>query len=143
MGLAFRTTMNKLWRFLPATILVLLSIQGCGTPCNRMDFDPWKQADHIVVRRTSNIFVKNITDTAVIKQTAEFAQARRDGWSVGVGGTRIPEYNLDFYSGEHFLGHLGVGKTFIESQGCDDFVERKLSSSDQRLIFGLLDLAQP
>jgi hypothetical protein len=123
-----------------AAALVLYATEGCSATCSHMDFSTWKQADHIVVRRMSKTIVKTIGDAAVIAEIADFAQARTTGWGIPAGGTPVPEYTLDFYAGDRFLGHLGLDKTFIESQGCDDFVVRKIGDEDRRMIGKLVGL---
>jgi hypothetical protein len=137
------TLRRGLWG-LPVVIvtaaLILYATDGCSATCSHMDFSTWKQADHIVVRRMSKTTVKTIADGTVIAQIADFAQTRTTGWSTPAGGTPVAEYTLDFYAGDRFLGHLGLDKTFIESQGCDNFVVRKIEEADRRMISKLVGL---
>lgn len=137
---ALRLGLRRLPVVIVTAVLIGYATDGCSATCSHMDFSTWKRADHIVVRRMSKTTVKTITDGTVIAQIADFAQARTGGWGIPAGGTPVAEYTLDFYAGERFLGHLGLDKTFIESQGCDDFVVRKIEDEDRRIISKLVGL---
>lgn len=139
---ALRLGLRRLPVVIVTAVLILYATDGCSATCSHMDFSTWKQADHIVVLRMSKTTVKTITDGTVIAQLADFAQARTTGWGIPAGGTPVAEYTLDFYAGERFLGHLGLDKTFIESQGCDDFVVRKIEAEDRRIISKLVGLPE-
>lgn len=106
-----------------------------------MDFSRWHSADRLVITYLSKTTVKSITDRAVITQVADFAESRNRGWEVPWAGTPVSRVTLEFYAGPRFLGHLGIGKSFLEAQGCDDFVSRALSAQDRRDMARLMGIS--
>lgn len=106
------------------------ALLGCSR-CKDMEyFHTWETADHVLVKENSKTLLRTITDKAVILGLAKFAEAHQTGWSIPAAGTPIAPITLEFFSGTKFLGHLGIGHNFLESQGCDDFVSRNLSRAD-------------
>lgn len=122
--------------------LILCLMAGCSSKCQSRDFEAWKQADHIVVKKMSKTTGKSISDRETISQIATFAEARKGSWGMPWAGTPVADVTLDFYSGQQFLGHLGVGKSFLEAQGCDDFVSRSLSKADLEEITRLAGISE-
>lgn len=57
-------------------------------------------------------------------------------------GTPIGNITLEVYRGRRFMGHLAIGSTFLESQGCDDFMSRSLSPTDRRAILSLVGIRE-
>jgi hypothetical protein len=45
-----------------------------------------------------------------------FVDGHRSGWEAPAGGVLVPEYVVNFYSGEEFRGHFGCGRNFFETQ---------------------------
>jgi hypothetical protein len=107
-----------------------------------MQFNTWKSADSIVIRRSSKTTLKTITDRQLISTIVGFADARTNDWKIPFGGTPVPDITLDFYSSGRFLGHLGVGGSFLEAQGCGAFVSRSLVRDDAREITRLIGLTE-
>jgi hypothetical protein len=121
--------------------LVLCLVAGCSSHCESMDFKAWNQADHIVVKRLSRATGMTISDSETISHIAAFAQGRQGGWGAPWAGTPVAEITLEFYSGRQFLGHLGVGQSLLEAQGCDDFVSRSLTDRDFHEIVRLAGIS--
>jgi hypothetical protein len=116
---------------------------GChGAACNNMSFQSWQTADRIVVRVDSGHVLRTIANKAVISQVSAFAITKDQGWSAPWSGTPVSRITLDFYSGDRFLGHLGIGPSFLETQGCDEFVSRALTVSDRREVTGILGVEE-
>jgi hypothetical protein len=107
-----------------------------------MNFKAWEGADRVVIREESKTTVKTITDRSAISQIAAFAEARSTGWGTPLAGTPVANITLDFFADGRFLGHLGIGKTFIESQGCGAFVSRALTNTDRGQIVRLIGVPE-
>jgi hypothetical protein len=117
-------------------------IAGCSPACHVTEFDGWSTADHIDIRLGNQRPQRTITDPSLIAKIATFAQAHADDWGSPWYGTPIGNITLEVYSGHRFMGHLAIGPTFLESQGCDDFMSRSLSQTDRRVILSLVGLPE-
>jgi hypothetical protein len=107
-----------------------------------LGFSDWSAADHIVIKRLSNTTLKIITDRTVIARVAAFAEAHKNGWGVPWVGTPVSAVTLEFYSRAQFLGHLGIGRSFLEAQGCDGFASRNLTAEDRGDISRLIGVSE-
>ena len=101
-------------------------------------FRSWETSDRIELSENSKAALETISDKERILQVARFVENREDGWSVPLVGTPIARFNLRFYSGRTFLGHLGIGTNFLEAQGCDGFVSRNLPPKERQLLVSLI-----
>jgi hypothetical protein len=115
---------------------------GCSETCRDLQFKDWHTADRVEVLGNGRESLKTIRETSAIQRLAAYAQSQRDGWSAPFGGTPIAVLKLDFYSGQKFLGHLGLSQRFLETQGCDDFVSRKLSAADWDMLLGVIGVRE-
>jgi hypothetical protein len=115
---------------------------GCSRySCADMGFKSFEKADRIVVKQMSKVTLTTITDPSRISQIAQFVEAHGAGWSVPFGGTPVGSISMEFYSGAQFLGDFGVGRGFVEAQGCGYFFSRHLTADDRREISRLLDIS--
>ena len=85
---------------------------------------------------------RTITDRVRIAQIAAFAQAHADGWGSPWYGTPVGDITLEVYEGPRFMGHLAIGSNFLESQGCNDFMSRRVSPTDRRAILSLVGVSE-
>jgi hypothetical protein len=122
--------------------IVFLLVAGCSEKCASVNFKGWENADRVVVTKASKTTLKALSDRSTISRIAAFAQSRSSEWATPLAGTPVAPITVEFYSGGQFLGHLGVGESFIESQGCGAFVSRKLGSADRSEIVGLLGISE-
>jgi hypothetical protein len=129
-------------RTAPIALVVCVLITGCSPACHSTEFDEWSTADHIDIRLGNQPPQRTITDPVLIAKIATFAQAHADGWGNPWYGTPVGNITLEVYSGHRFMGHLAIGPTSLESQGCDDFVSRSLSQTDRRAILSLVGLPE-
>ena len=111
------------------SIMCLLS-GGCTKSCKDMGFVSFEKADRIVVKTRSRTVIATITDRSRIGEIAQFAEAHGDGWTLPIAGTPVRSIGLEFYAGDRFLGDFGIGKRFLEAQGCGYFYSRPLSKHD-------------
>jgi hypothetical protein len=126
----------------PAVVIVAgLLCGGCSHSCNDMGFESFEKADRIVVKQMSKAILATITDRARISQIAQFAEAHGTDWSAPMAGTPIGTISLEFYSGGQFLGELGIGKRFLEAQGCGYFFSRRLTPEDRHAISRLVGIS--
>jgi hypothetical protein len=108
-----------------------------------MGFKSFEKADRIVVKQMSKTILTTITDRPRILQIAQFAEAHGNDWSVPLAGTPIGNISLEFYSGGQFLGDLGIGKEFLDAQGCGYFFSRRLATDDRHEISRLIGVSDP
>jgi hypothetical protein len=124
-------------------VLVAVGVLGCGCShsCKDMGFKSFEKADRVVVRQMSKTILTTINDRSRISQIAQFAEAHGNDWSVPLAGTPIGSISLEFYSGGQFLGDLGIGKGFLDAQGCGYFFSRHLATNDRREMSRLIGVS--
>lgn len=116
-------------------------LSGCSR-CKDMEyFRTWETADRVLVQVDSKAVVRTIIDRSVILELARFSEAHQTGWSIPAAGTPAARLSIEFFSGNKFLGHLGIGRNFLEAQGCDDFVSRRLSAADRSVVIRMLGVS--
>jgi hypothetical protein len=121
-------------------IVTLLWLSACGgRPCQLVGFERWRDTDKVVVKSNANVVLREITNKDAISELVGFAVAHSDDWTAPWYGTPVPSMTAEFYRGTQFLGHLGVGNQFLETQGCDDFVSRKISASEYQSAMKLVE----
>jgi hypothetical protein len=121
-------------------MLCAILASACSSSCKSVSFALFEKADRVVIKADSNP-VSRITDPVVISKIVAFALAHEQGWKAPVPDTPIGGLKLEFYSGDQFLGHIGIGRAFLETQGCDYFVSRPLTENDLRLVLGILGVS--
>jgi hypothetical protein len=115
---------------------------GCSNySCADMGFKSFERADRIVVKQMSKDTLTTITVPSRISQIARFVEAHESGWSVPFGGTPVGSISMEFYSGAKFLGDFGIGRGFVQAQGCGYFFSRDLTADDRREISRLLGIS--
>lgn len=134
-------------RVSPSSITVVFVVAwmamlfGCSRCKDMGYFHTWETADHVLVKESSKTVLRTITDRTVILGLAKFAEAHQTGWSTLAAGTPVAPLTLEFFSGAKFLGHLGIGENFLETQGCDDFVSRSISRADRSALVGSIGVS--
>jgi hypothetical protein len=131
-------------RLLTAAVAVVVYAfcEGCSQySCANMGFKSFEGADRIVVKQMSKTTLTTITDRSRISRITHFVETHENDWSVPFGGTPIGSISLEFYSGAQFLGHFGIGRGFVEAQGCGNFLSRHLASDDRREISRLIGIS--
>jgi hypothetical protein len=114
---------------LAMSVAYLLS-GGCSTSCKDMGFSSFEKADRIVVKKMSKDVIATITDRSRIVEIARFVETQGKNWTAPIAGTPIGSISLEFYAAGQFLGDLGIGKGFLEAQGCGHFFSRPLSKEN-------------
>jgi hypothetical protein len=84
--------------------------------------------------------IKTIRDEKSIAKIVEFVDANRDGWITPFGGVPVPRIVANFYDGDEFKGHFGVGASFFETQRKGEFTSKNASEADRRTFLGLIGL---
>ena len=133
-------------RILALILMFSLFIQSCTLlreSCDNMDFQRFLSADRVVIRTNLNQKLRETTDSQEIETIAEFAIAHSDNWSTPLYSTPVARVGANFYKDEKFIGDLGVGQTFLTSQGCGYFQRRKLSVKDRDNIMTLFRVEEP
>ena len=77
--------------------------------------------------------LKKITDKKQISKISAFVDKNASDWG-GVSdwaGVPVPKVVFNFYDGEKFKGHFGIGSNFFETQRNGDFVSKNASKSER------------
>ncbi|MCE9636303.1 MAG: hypothetical protein K8T90_11425 [Planctomycetes bacterium] len=125
--------------------LLGLGAASCGlmqaVSGERVAFDALAAADRVVVRGTSmDDERRTITDRASIASLAAFAADHADGWETPWYGPPVALLRADFYVGETYVRHLGVGSNFLTT---DEFLSRSVNDGDRAAVMKLLGVADP
>ena len=84
--------------------------------------------------------VASIAGRDSIGRLVAFVNARRDGWERPWYGIPVPSVVANFYREGEFMGHVGSGPSFLETQREDDFASRPSSSSEVAEFNALLGI---
>jgi hypothetical protein len=97
-----------------------------------------ERADRLEIRTNTNVLRGRVDDADVVAAVCRALAALPDPWAHPAGAVPIAKTRLDFYSGDHFVGNVGVASTFLTAQvaggflayGLDDdgAVERAITS---------------
>jgi hypothetical protein len=82
--------------------------------------------------------VANIVDPDSVRRITTFLNARRAGWERPWYGIPVPIVVANFYRGGEFMGHVGSGSSFLETQREDDFSSRPASAEEVAAFNALL-----
>jgi hypothetical protein len=77
--------------------------------------------------------MRTINDPKEIDKVVAYVDGQRQGWGAMGGlndifGTPVPDVIADFYDGQLFSGHFGVGSGFFETQRGGAFVSKDYGS---------------
>ncbi|HEY2377988.1 MAG TPA: hypothetical protein VGH98_18585 [Gemmatimonadaceae bacterium] len=84
--------------------------------------------------------VASIADPERIGRILAFVNARCAGWERPWAGIPVPIVVADFYRGSEFMGHVGSGASFLETQREDDFASRSASPEEVAEFNALLGI---
>jgi hypothetical protein len=117
-----------------ATLVCLLA-----TACSQqnLNFGPFEHVTRIEVRHHGG-GTSPITSPAQIASVVGFANQELAGWKVPWAGVPVPDISADLYSESTFLGHLGVGPGFLETQRDGTFLAKFVSSGREHLFRNML-----
>ena len=82
--------------------------------------------------------IASIVDPDSVRRIAAFVNARRDGWERPWYGVPVAVVVADFYRGKDFMGHVGSGASFLETQREGDFASRPASAEEVATFNALL-----
>jgi hypothetical protein len=114
-----------------ALTLLLVSLGGCTT--EQPPYPELTGITRINVRQRASVHGsagRSISHPDSLAAIVGFVNARRDGWAAPWYGVPVPVIIADFYRGEAFAGHVGVGSNFFEAQRSGDFASRKASPTE-------------
>ncbi len=123
-----------------AVFASLLLLQfSCGKTAS---FPPIGKVTKIEVRSNMDAPLKKITDKDRIAKISAFVDSNATGW----GGTNdwagvpVPKIVVNFYDGEKFKGHFGVGANFFETQRSGDFMSKNASKVQREEFLALVGI---
>ena len=125
--------------------LVTVSVTLSSTACNRTvptypTLDGVTRVEVHVRAAGRDSTIESIVDPDAVARITAFVNARRDGWEVPWFGVPVPTTEAYFYRGPQFLGHVGAGATFLETQRLDTFASRPASAEEVAAFNALLGI---
>jgi hypothetical protein len=123
--------------------LVVAAACSNSSRCADMGFERLRQADRAVVTVDSRSVGTALRSKEALRALEEFAELHGSGWGSPWYGTPVARLRVDFFSGNRFLGDLGVGSNFLAAQGCGYVQSRKLAAADRAELVGLIGAADP
>jgi hypothetical protein len=111
--------------------------------CTDMAFQRLRLADRAVITIDSHSYGKAVRSPEALKALAEFAVEHESGWSAPWYGTQVARLRVDFFSGNRFLGDLGLGPDFLTAQGCGYVQSRSIDRAGRAAVMGLLGAPDP
>lgn len=84
--------------------------------------------------------VGSIVEPNRITRIVAFVNARRAGWEQPWAGVPVPTVVAEFYRGSEFMGHVGSGASFLETQREGDFASRPASTEEVAEFNALLGI---
>jgi len=84
--------------------------------------------------------VASIAERDRIGRIVAFVNARRAGWEQPWAGVPLPIVVADLYRGSEFMGHVGSGASFLETQRQGDFASRSASADEVAEFNALLGI---
>jgi hypothetical protein len=116
-------------------LVVLAQLGGCGAHVALL---PVGKVTHIEIRGNNNELLSKVTDEKQILAVIAFVDAHRADWGAPWYGIPVPVVVADFYDGESFKGHLGVGPSFLETQRQGDFWSQSASRVEVKQFLALV-----
>ncbi len=126
--------------FIVALLVVSVQMSSCGGAKTNPELG---RVTRIEVRTNDRENIKTIVEPNQILRIVAFVDSQRSGWG-GDGdmfGVPIPRVILDFYEGETFKGHFGVGKGFFETQRVGDFASKSISEEEEQEFLSLVGIS--
>ena len=121
--------------------LACLSIAGCGGgdaskagSAGVPDALNLGNVTRIEIKNSHDEILNTIEDGEQIQKVVAFVKNQRSGWGRPWYGIPVPQIVANFYDGDRFKGHFGVGPRFFEIQQHGDFASKE-ASAEQCLEF--------
>lgn len=122
-------------------VLVAILIAGCDQEVRPYPLLEGVTRIEVRVRLGSlDTTLAPITDRDSVQRIVAFVNARRDHWTTPWYGVPVPTTIADFYRGKEFLGHVGTGTNFLETQRRGEFTSRVASAEEVATFNALLGL---
>lgn len=103
-------------------------------------FSQFVRISKITVYNDAGVCIAVIRSPARIADICALANRYSDKWG-GAGdvfGVPIAPLKAEFFAGQVFQGHLGIGDGFLETQRDGDFASRQVSKSETNALKTLL-----
>ena len=121
-------------------LAVVLGVATLLAGCESIGVPQLGNVTRIEIRRDHNELLSTITDAKQIAAVVTFTDSHRTGWGTPWSGVPIPIIVADFYDGETFKGHIGVGANFLETQRVGGFWSRSASNAEIKQFLTLVGL---
>jgi hypothetical protein len=94
----------------------------------------------IEIKNNSDEMIRRIEDREQVREIVSFVDKERSDWSHPWYGVPVPKVVANFYDGDKFKGHFGVGAKFLETQREGDFVSKHATTEQCRAFLSLLSV---
>jgi hypothetical protein len=122
-------------------LLALLLIVGQPGCCRQsVSYPVMANVSRIEVVRKENVIVKKIDDAQAIDSIVRFIDERRSRWCAPTSTIPLESATLYMYKSTGGPGRIGLGKGFLVAELADGKYWLRISPSEQRTFFKLLDL---
>jgi hypothetical protein len=128
------------YRFSPIRVSLAALLAACG---NVPPYPPLEGITRVDVRvrlAGRDTSVASITNLDSVARLVEFVNARRSGWRRPWYGIPVPTTVAELYRGSEFMGHVGAGPSFLETQRQDDFASRPATAEELAAFDALLGI---
>ncbi len=126
-----------------------LTIAGCGDPKPSNKDQPEPQSltqtysglgnvNRVEIKTRLDKLIHRIDDREKIQQIVAFVDKQRSGWACPWYGIPVPQVVANFYDGDTFKGHFGMGLNFFETQREGDFASKDASAEQCRDFLALI-----
>jgi hypothetical protein len=96
----------------------------------QVSYPELKSVTRIEIRAEQNSLIREITSPDHISRILSFVNQRRTGWKAPWYGVPVPSVVANFYDGDLFKGHFGVGRGFFETQRGNGFNSKSEEAED-------------
>jgi hypothetical protein len=124
-----------------------LTVAGCGErkPADEVQPEPQPQTysgfgnvTRVEIKDRRDELIHRIEDKEQIQKIVAFVDEHRSGWGRPWYGIPVPQVMANFYDGQTFKGHFGVGRNFFETQREGEFASKDASAEQCRTFLGLI-----
>ena len=125
----------------PLLIATAMAVGCCALTPGTKTYSPLGPVTRVEVHVNGRT-VQVIDDPVRVARIVEYADAHRQDWggTSDMFGVPVPRVSADFYEGDKFRGHFGVGPGYFETQREGDFASRVASKREEREFLELLDM---
>lgn len=138
-------------RFVNAALAAGVAVVALAAGCMRstqtvrdehVDFARLDTADRVVISTASGSPLRTTRDTTEIASLTSFAASHDEDWETPWSGPPVAAFRANFYAGDRYLGHLGVGADILTTD-LGGFLSRSVSADDRARVVAIFAVPDP